>query len=80
MKSRAIQQTQIVVIRTTFIQRLQSIPHDTNSEDVFRCERAIGALEKMMNSCQDKETVREEKKFLSSLPFSSRGKEHSKVC
>ena len=35
------------------IQRLQSIPHDANSEDVFRCERAIGALEKMMNSSQD---------------------------
>ena len=35
------------------IQRLQSIPHDTNSEDVFPCERAIGALEKMMNSSQD---------------------------
>ena len=35
------------------IQRLQSIPHDSNSEDVFRCERAIGALEKMMNSSQD---------------------------
>ena len=35
------------------IHRLQSIPHDANSEDVFRCERAIGALEKMMNSSQD---------------------------
>ena len=35
------------------IQRLQSIPHDANSEDVFRCERAIGALEKTMNSSQD---------------------------
>ena len=35
------------------IQRLQSIPHDANSEDVSRCERAIGALEKMMNSSQD---------------------------
>ena len=35
------------------IQRLQSIPHDANSEDIFRCERAIGALEKMMNSSQD---------------------------
>ena len=32
------------------IQRLQSIPHDANSEDVFQCERAIGALEKMTNS------------------------------
>ena len=35
------------------IQRSQFIPHDANSEDVFRCERAIGALEKMMNSSQD---------------------------
>lgn len=38
MKSRAIQQIQ---------------DSDANSEDVFRCERAIGALEKMMNSSQD---------------------------
>ena len=35
------------------IQRLQSIPQDANSEDVFRCERAIGALEKVINSSQD---------------------------
>lgn len=35
------------------IQRLQSIPHDVNSEDVSRCERAITALETMINTCQD---------------------------
>ena len=53
MKSRAIQQTQIVVIRTTFkdynLFHMMPILH----EDVFRRERAIGALEKMTNSSQD---------------------------
>ena len=65
------------------IQRLQSIPHDANSEDVFRCERAIGAFEKIMNSSQGITNRLLEKKKNCYLPFLDLvpgGKEHSKVC
>ena len=63
------------------IQRLQSIPHDTNSEDVFRCERAIGALEKMMNSSQDITNRLSEKRkncYLPSLDLVPGGKRQAK--
>ena len=56
------------------IQRLQSIPHDAN---VFWCERAIGALEKMKNSSQDITIRLSEKKkncYLPSLDLVPGGK------
>ena len=77
MKLRAIQQTQIVVIRTTFkgYNLFHMIP--CNSEDVFRCERAIEALEKMMNSFQDITNRLSEKRkncYLPSLDLGAGGK------
>ena len=59
------------------IQRLQSIPHNANSEDVFRRERAIGALEKLTNSSQDITNRLSEKKkncYLPSLDLVQGGK------
>ena len=59
------------------IQRLQSIPHDANSEDVFQYERAIGALEKMTNSSQDITNRLSEKKkncYLPSIDLVPEGK------
>ena len=59
------------------IQRLQSIPHDANYEDVFRSERAIDTLEKMTNSSQDITNRLSEKKkncYLPSLDLVPGGK------